>query len=319
MDPSGTITTVAGNGTAGYSGDGGPAASARLNNPSAVYVDGSGNLYIADYYNQRVRKVDPSGTITTVAGNGSSGYSGDGGPATSARLNYPRDICVDGWGNLYIADVLNYRIRKVDSSGTITTVAGNGSRGFSDDGTPATSASLSTPWGVSVDRSGNVYIADWPSFRIRIISYRLAADAGPDQTTHVNHPVSPDATPSGGDGTYVFTWSILSGPDTDASQFSDTSLEDPTFTPSSEGTYVLELTVDDRIQAPVSDTVTITVTDSTSMPTPTPKATPTNTLRSREPGRPANIAATRDRPSMRHWKVRQVFPWMIGETFTLPI
>ena len=167
VDASGAITTVAGNGTQGYSGDNGPATSAELNRPGGVAVDGAGNLYIADIYNQRIRKVDASGTITTVAGNGTAGYNGDNIAATSAELYEPDGVAVDSAGNLYIADYLNQRIRKVDASGTITTVAGNGTLGYSGDGGPATSAELDQPYGVAVDSAGNLYIADTFNQRIR--------------------------------------------------------------------------------------------------------------------------------------------------------
>ena len=161
----GIITTVAGKGTEGYLGDGGPALDAELDAPNGVSVDGAGNLYIADYYNYRVRKVSVvSGisTITTVAGNGSrSGPGGDGGPALSAQLNLPLGTAVDGSGNLYIADSSNNLVRKVVSSnGIITTAAGNGSAGYSGDGGQAASASLSNPQSVAVDGLGNLYIGD---------------------------------------------------------------------------------------------------------------------------------------------------------------
>jgi sugar lactone lactonase YvrE len=165
----GTITTVAGNGIGGFSGDGGPATSASLDGPYGAAVDAAGNVYIADWQNNRIRKVS-GGTITTVAGNGNQGFSGDGGPATSASLNQPQGVAVDSVGNLYIADSGNERIRKV-SGGTITTVAGSGSYGFSGDGGPATSASLAersnSHWGVAVDSAGNLYIADTYNNRIR--------------------------------------------------------------------------------------------------------------------------------------------------------
>jgi sugar lactone lactonase YvrE len=167
VDPSGTITTVAGNSLCCFSGDGGPATSALLRFPGGVAVDGIGNLFIADSGNARVLKVDSSGIITTVAGNGSFGFSGDGGPATNALLFNPLGVAVDGAGNLFIADTSNRRIRKVDSSGTITTVAGNGSDGFSGDGGPATSASLADPWGVALGGAGNLFIADRDNRRIR--------------------------------------------------------------------------------------------------------------------------------------------------------
>ena len=153
-----TITTVAGSGMLGPEGV--PATSIHINQPGATAVDGAGNLYIADPGNNRIRKVDASGTITTVAGNGTPDFAGDGGPASSAQLYYPTSVAVDGAGNLFIADYGNHRIRKVDASGTITTVAGNGTPGFAGDGGPASSAQLNYPYGVAVDGAGNLYIAD---------------------------------------------------------------------------------------------------------------------------------------------------------------
>jgi uncharacterized protein (TIGR03437 family) len=164
----GVITTLAGNGTAGFSGDNGPATSAQLFSPAGVAVDSAGNLYIADTNNHRVRKV-ANGVITTVAGNGNGGFSGDSGPATNAQLYFPAGIAVDAAGNLYIADTFNYRIRKV-SGGAITTVAGNGIPGFSGDNGPATSAQLNSPQGVAIDSAGNLYIADALDNRIRKVS-----------------------------------------------------------------------------------------------------------------------------------------------------
>ena len=169
VSPNGIITTVAGGGTNGL-GDGGPATSAQLKTPTGVAVDGSGNLYIVDYNTVSVRKVSPGGIITTVAGNGTNGYSGDGGPATSAEFSFPFGVAVDGFGNLYIADSLNSRIRKVSPSGTITTVAGNGTFGYSGDGGLATAAQLDNPYGVTLDASGNLYIADQSNQRIRKVS-----------------------------------------------------------------------------------------------------------------------------------------------------
>jgi sugar lactone lactonase YvrE len=163
----GTITTVAGYGLPGYSGDGGAATSASLNYPAGAAVDASGNLFIADFYNDRIRKVDANGIITTVAGNGTQGYSGDGGPATSASLNYPEGVSVDEIGNLFIADAGNNRVRKVDAKGVITTVAGNGTYGYSGDGRAATNARLSQICGVAVDPSGNLFIADLDNHDIR--------------------------------------------------------------------------------------------------------------------------------------------------------
>jgi sugar lactone lactonase YvrE len=170
VTPSGTISTVAGNGIQGYSGDGGLATSAELYAPWGVAVDSGGNLYIADSGNERIRKVAPSGTISTVAGNGTLDYSGDGGLATSAELYQPYGVAVDSGGNLYIADSGNERIRKVAPSGTISTVAGNGTQGYSGDGGLATSAELSYPYGVAVDSGGNLYIADTGNDRIRMVT-----------------------------------------------------------------------------------------------------------------------------------------------------
>ena len=151
-------------------GDNGPAIDARLAFPTGVAVDGAGNLYIADSRNHRIRKVDSSGTITTIAGTGELGFGGDGGPATDARLAAPTGVAVDGAGNLYIADSDNQRIRKVDSSGTITTIAGSGEPGFSGDGGPASEGRLAFPTGVATDGAGNVYIADTDNHRIRILT-----------------------------------------------------------------------------------------------------------------------------------------------------
>jgi uncharacterized protein (TIGR03437 family) len=178
VSASGIITTVVGGNDigiyGGFSGDGGPAASAELYNPLGVAVDGSGNLFIADWGNNRIRKVSSNGIITTVAGNGLPGFSGDNVPATSTALSSPRRVAVDGSGNLFIADTGNQRIRKVSASGIITTVAGNGnggtSGGFSGDGGLAIYASLYNPTGVAVDGSGNLFIADTGNNRIRKVS-----------------------------------------------------------------------------------------------------------------------------------------------------
>jgi uncharacterized protein (TIGR03437 family) len=164
----GVITTVAGNGTRGNGGDGGPATGAQLNAPYAVAVDQAGNLYIADSLNYRIRMVS-NGVITTVAGNGRGGYSGDGGPAIGAQINQPWGVAVDSAGNLYIADTGNDRVRKV-SNGVMTTVAGNGTMGFSGDGGPATSAELFAPVAVALDSAGNLYIADGDNDRVRKVS-----------------------------------------------------------------------------------------------------------------------------------------------------
>jgi len=201
VSASGIITTVAGNGSQGFSGDGGLATSASLNQPTDVAVDASGNLFIADDYNNRIRKVSASGIVTTVAGNGAQGFSGDGGPATSAELYYPNGVAVDASGNLFIAEGGNDRIRKVSASGIITTVAGNGTYGFSGDGGPATSASLYVPIDVAVDASENLFIADFDNLRIRKVSASgiittvvgngtqgFSGDGGPATSAELYHP-----------------------------------------------------------------------------------------------------------------------------------
>ena len=201
VNGTGTITTVAGAGSYGFSGDGGPATSAELAQPTGVAVDSSGDLYIADNSNNRVRKVDSSGTITTVVGGGISGL-GDGGPATAAQLNQPVGVAVDGSGNLYIADAGNSRVRKVDGSGTITTVAGTGGFGFSGDGGPATAAQLNSPYGVALDGSGNLYIGDTGNQRVRRVNgsgtistvagtgtQGFSGDGGPATAAQLRDPV----------------------------------------------------------------------------------------------------------------------------------
>ena len=167
----GVITTVAGTGVAGFSGDGGSATSARLNQPRNLAFGPNGDMYIADNSNYRVRRVSAATkTISTVAGSGVAGYGGDGGPATSARMNEVRDVAVDRAGNLYIADEKNHRIRWVDTSGIMRTFAGTGVSGFSGDGGPATSARVAGPRGVAVDPSGRVLIGDTGNHAIRRIA-----------------------------------------------------------------------------------------------------------------------------------------------------
>ena len=156
----GIITTIAGNGTAGYSGDGGPATQASLNIPYGVAVDANRNVYIAEGNNHRIRRVGTDGVITTFAGNGVAGFSGDGGPATQASLRTPIGVGVDAQGNVYIGDIGNNRIRRVGTDGIITTIAGNGSSGYSGDGGPATQATFRNLDGIAVDARGNVYVAD---------------------------------------------------------------------------------------------------------------------------------------------------------------
>jgi alpha-tubulin suppressor-like RCC1 family protein/sugar lactone lactonase YvrE len=167
VDASGIITTVVGDGFGYFWGDNGPATNAEIYNPHGVAADGMGNVFIADTYNNRIRKVDTNGIITTVVGQSSRGFSGDGGPATSASLYYPYGVLVDTNGNLFVADTYNSRIRKVDTNGIITTVAGKSSSGFSGDGGAATNASLYRPQSVAMDGNGNLLIADTSNSRVR--------------------------------------------------------------------------------------------------------------------------------------------------------
>src|SRR6202158_1345585 len=145
ITPSGIVTTIAGNGVNGYTGDGGPAVNAEIGQPFQLVYDTVGNLYFDQVGQCVVRKVDTSGTISTVAGTGTCGYNGDGIPATTAQLNFPRGVAVDSSGNVYIGDTLNHRVRMVDTSGKISTFAGTGNGGFSGDGGPATSANIGNP------------------------------------------------------------------------------------------------------------------------------------------------------------------------------
>jgi hypothetical protein len=167
VKPSGIIDDFAGKGLFGYSGDGRPATKARLGTPSGLALDAVGDVYIADSADTVVRKVDTSGIITTFAGNGRFGYSGDGGPATQAELADPTGLGVDQAGDVYIADTFNNRLREVSAGGTVSTVAGAGTYGFSGDGGPATSAELARPTGaVAVDATA-VYFSDTGNERVR--------------------------------------------------------------------------------------------------------------------------------------------------------
>jgi sugar lactone lactonase YvrE len=168
----GIITTVAGTGVAGFSGDGGPAANATFDGPWGITFDNSGNLFVADWGNSRIRRIDADGFITTVAGDGTAGFSGDGGPATNAALDHPYAVAVADFGDLFIADGANYRVREVCATGTITTLAGNGTAGFRGDGGLPINAELDLPIGVAVNAAGNVFIADFENDRIREVLYQ---------------------------------------------------------------------------------------------------------------------------------------------------
>ena len=165
LDSQQRITTIMGTGADGFSGDGGPATQAQLKSPVGMAVDAAGNLYIADNADNRIRRVDTQGRITTIAGTGEEGFSGDGGPATVAKLSSPYGVAVDTSGNLYIADTHNSRVRRVDTERQITTIAGTDKAGFSGDGGPATRAQLWYPECLTVDTAGNLYIGE--EYRVR--------------------------------------------------------------------------------------------------------------------------------------------------------
>ncbi len=197
-----TISTFAGNGTYGYTGDGGPATAAEIEGNDGLAVDKAGNVYISDYYANCIRKVDTSGIITTIAGNGTGGFTGDGGPASAAELNNPIGLAFDTAGNLFIVDAGNFRIRKVNSLGIISTIAGNGISGNSGDGGPATAAEFFSPEGIAVDLKGLIYVADISDFKVRKIDTSgiisnfagtgipaFSADGGQADSTALNYPV----------------------------------------------------------------------------------------------------------------------------------
>jgi sugar lactone lactonase YvrE len=167
--PNGTITTVAGTGVSGYSGDGGPAVGAKLSDPENIVVDARGRVFFTDQINERVRMIDVDGTITTVAGTGEAGDTGDGGPGTDATLNSPYGLAIDAAGNLYVADSKGARVREIARDGTITTVAGTGVPGYSGDGGRATQAQLSQPSSLAVDASGDLFIGDSGNRDVRIV------------------------------------------------------------------------------------------------------------------------------------------------------
>ena len=207
----GDIFTFAGTGLSGFGGDGGPATSAALRQPTAVAWLADGSVLVADYGNHRIRRVSPSGQMTTVAGTGTAGYSGDGGPATSARLSWPLDVEPTADGGFLIADLGNKRVRKVSPAGIITTVAGNGVEGASGDGGPATSAQLAAPTGVAVAADGGFLVVDAATHRVRRVSpggtiTRVAGsgqaggagDGGSAATAQLNTPVGVEALPDGG-------------------------------------------------------------------------------------------------------------------------
>ncbi len=207
----GTLTTVAGT-TSGFSGDAGPATSAQLNLPTALALDSTGNLYLADTGNHRIRRISATtGIITTFAGTGTQGFSGDAGPATSASIDSPTGLALDSANNLYLADTHNHRIRRIDATtGLITTIAGTGTPGFSDDTAAATAATLALPHGITIDSTGNLYLADTENHRIRRIdattgiittvagdgTQAFSGDGGPATTASLDSPRNTAIAPS---------------------------------------------------------------------------------------------------------------------------
>jgi|GEM_PF-3402010 len=220
VTPSGIISTFAGTGIPGYAGDNGPATAATFFQPAAVHADGSGNLYVADWGNQVVRKVDAAGIVTTIAGNGVAGYVGDGGPATAAKLNRPNGITSDNAGNIYFTEQLNSVVRKVNAAGFISTVAGNTLQGYSGDGGPALLAKLYQPMGLASDCDGRIYIADNANYAVRIMgTYNRTPffKKGSSQSIDVctgSAPVAIDTNlvATDFDTAQTITWSVMSAP-----------------------------------------------------------------------------------------------------------
>ncbi len=210
VSTNGVISTVAGNGTAGFGGDGGAGASAQLNMPQGLALDGSGNLYIADSGNNRVRKLTPAGTISTFAGTGAASSSGDGGAAASAGLYLPFGVAVDAGGNVFVTEFGGNRVRKVSSAGAISAVAGTGTAGYTGDGGQAAAAQLTNPRAVAVDANGNVYIADTNNYAVRVVNKSgvistiagngtpgFSGDFGPATSAQVGTPSGVAVDPAG--------------------------------------------------------------------------------------------------------------------------
>jgi hypothetical protein len=203
IDANGIITTIAGTGAYGYSGNNGPATAAMIDNPAGIVFDKNDNLFFCDHFNHRIRRIDAiTGVITTIAGTGMIGFSGDNGPAANAQLFYPNYLSIDTSGNLYVSDNTNQRVRKIDTAGVITTIAGNGTNGYYGNGSVAAQASLSWPAGSVCDSVGNFFIADPGNNRIRVVDASgvinnyagtgtagFSGDNGPALNASLNSPV----------------------------------------------------------------------------------------------------------------------------------
>ncbi len=197
----GIAERIVGTGRRGFAGDGGWAIDAEVNYPNHLVVGAEGDIFIADTGNHRIRRVSTDGIITTIAGTGKNGFSGDGGPAVQAQLNAPSAIAIDTDGNLYVADFRNHRIRKIATDGTITSIAGTGEAGYNGDGKPAVECQIGEPCGVAVDRDGYVYIGDQVNLRVRVVTQSgtmhtvagtgvrgLTGDGGPAEKAMTSNP-----------------------------------------------------------------------------------------------------------------------------------
>ncbi len=278
----GIITTVVGNGTIGYTGDGGAATAASLNYPGQISIDTTGAIYIAGGLNYAIRKVNAAGIISTIAGTGTSGFSGDGGSATLAEMGTPLGMCVDNAGNVYFSDENNYRIRKISVSGTISTLAGNGTAAFAGDGGPSTAAEVNDVDGMRTDMLGNLYIADAFNYRVREIVFDAHAPAfasGHHQSFSVcgdtsARPINSYLSVNDPDLDQMETWTLIGGPYHGSATVSYSTLSTGTtitptglsYTPATGfvGTDSFRVTVSDGW---FSDTTTIVVTV---LPAPNP-------------------------------------------------
>jgi hypothetical protein len=256
----GLVTTIAGTGVAGYSGDNGPATLAQLSDLRSIGVDATGNIFVSDAASSTIRKINTSGVITTYAGNGTAGYSGDGGPATAAKISISGQITFDASGNLYFADIFNYRVRRIDAAGIITTYAGTGVSGFGGDNGPATSAQM-VPFGV-VWRSGSVYITDGNRVR-RIKGLDLFAPSfttGSTSTLSVCENDGPKDISSmmvvnDGDAGETQTWSLASPPlhGTAMAAYTTTSTGSPLTPTGLSYTPTIGYTGNDSFKVSISD------------------------------------------------------------------